>query len=420
MGALLTFAALAQDEPSQWRWSGYYTLGHTQVSSSTVSGFARDQTQRIPGPWLVDTRLGLQVDGRITPSLGLTAQAVLRKRVADNQAIDAVEWAFVHWAPAPDWQLRLGRTSPDLFLFADVRSVGVAYPWVRPNQELYAWVPVQSVDGLDLSRSWANEDATWKLKGSFGHGRLRLSGQDAGVPPADLRVHAVRTLTLSRESATTRLKLSYLRSTVDLTRASGLVALNDLLQQVVVATQPVVPSVAGEALELQRALTLSSAAEYLTVGAQHDAGNWQWIVELNRSRMQAKFNNGERAYASLGRRFDTVTAFTVLGRSRMTDPLVTAPLGWQSALTPIFGPELAAQTQGLAFFAADAANAARVEQRSMGLGLRWDLRANLALKAQLDFVKVARQGGAFWTFKAGAPRDAFSARVFSLTVDGSF
>ncbi len=419
VGAVLVSATQAQGELPGWRWSGYYTLGHAQVSSEAVSNFARDQTQSIPSAWAVDTRLGLQLDGRLTSTLGVTAQAVLRKRVADTQVRESVEWAFLHWAPAPDWQIRLGRTSPDLFLFADVRSVGVAYPWVRPSQEMYAWVSVQSVDGVDLARTWTEDDTTWKLKGSFGQGRSRLSSQDTGTP-GDLRLQAVRTLTLSRESPDSRLKLSYLRSKIDLNRAPVLVAVAGYLNDLAALSQALLPGVADEALALQRSIGLTAEFQYLAAGFQRERGDWQWTGEWSRFRSQAQQNNGERVYLGMAHRFDALSVFGVLGRSRMTEPAVATPLGWQAALTPLVGPDLAAQFQSLALGSAHTANLARVDQRTASVGLRWDVKANVAFKAQLDLVKVGRNGSSLWTFKPGAVEDTFKARVFTVAVDGSF
>lgn len=417
-GCLSAAAATAQTE-SPWRVSGYYTLGHAQVDSDTARRFARDQTQSQPNAWAVDSRLGLQLDGRLTPTLGVTAQTVLRQRVPNTSLAESLEWAFVHWAPAPDWQLRLGRTSPDIFLFADVRSVGVAYPWVRPSQEIYAWMPLQSVDGVDLTRQWADDDATWRLKLSFGHASSRLAAQDSGSA-GDLQLQAVRAASLSRETPTTRLKLSYLRGRVDLSRAPVLVELDQALAQIVAQTQPVLPALAAEAEALRLGQAVDSPAQYLALGGQHDLGDWQITGEWSRTWGRAKSANAQRHMLSLGRRFDAFTVFGILGRSRLIESALAAPYGWQAQLTPLVGPTAAAQITAVGVGASQAGNLARTGQRSLGLGVRWDLRANLALKAQWDHVRVEREGRSLWTLKTTASSGDFSARVLTFTLDGSF
>lgn len=417
-GCLSAAAATAQTE-SPWRFSGYYTLGHAQLDSDTARRFARDQTQSQPDAWAVDSRLGLQLDGRLTPTVGVTAQTVLRRRVADTPAGESVEWAFVHWAPTPDWQLRLGRTSPDIFLFADVRSVGVAYPWVRPSQESYAWMPIQSVDGVDLSRLWADDDASWRLKLSFGHASSRLAAQESGTPGM-LKLHAVRTASLSRETPTTRLKLSYLSGRIDLSRAPVLTQLDQALAQVVAQTRAVLPALAAEAEALRLGQAVDSPAQYLALGGQQELGNWQITGELSRSQGRAKSGNAQRHMLSLGRRFDAFTLFGILGRSRLTEPALAAPYGWQAQLTPLVGPAAAAQITALGVGASQAGNLGRTGQRSFGLGVRWDLRADLAVKAQWDHVRVERDGRSLWALKSAGDSGDFSARVLTFTVDGSF
>ncbi len=419
LAGLLSAAAVHAQADAPWRVSGYFTLGHAQVDSDTARRFARDQTQSQPNAWAVDSRLGLQLDGRLTPTLGVTAQAVLRQRVPDTPAADALEWAFVHWTPTPDWQVRLGRTSPDMFLFADVRSVGVAYPWVRPSQEVYAWMPLQSIDGLDLTRSWADDDATWRLKVSYGHVRARVAAQDSGTP-GNVHLHAVRTLSLTRETPSTRLKLSYLKGRIDLSRAPVLQQLDTALTQVSAQTRPLLPGLAQEAETLRQGLAVDSATQYLALGAQHELGDWQATGEWSRIWGASKQTNAQRYMLSLGRRFDAVTVFGVLGRTRLTEPALTEPYGWQAQLGPLLGPVAAGQVTALGVGAAQAGNLGRAGQRSLGLGARWDLRANLALKAQWDHVRVERNGRSLWTLHTTGSAGDFTARVFTVTLDGSF
>ena len=82
--------------------------------------------------------MGLQRNLNLGSTLSATTQVVARKRAAAAPLSQAIEWAFLAFQPEPAWLLRLGRTSPDVFLYSDVRNHGVAYPWVRPSQEFYA------------------------------------------------------------------------------------------------------------------------------------------------------------------------------------------------------------------------------------------------------------------------------------------
>lgn len=405
---------------ASWRLSGFYTLGHASVRSDVGVRFARDQTQAQPGPWALDSRLGLQADVPLAPQLDATVQTVLRQRVPGTPLPQSLEWAFLRWAPAPQWQLRLGRTSPDLFLFADVRSVGVAYPWVRPPQEFYAWMPLQSVDGLDVTRSWGDDDATWGLKLSYAQGRLRVAAQ-AGATPGDAKVQAIRTLTLSRETATSRVKLSYLRARLDLKGAPYLVQLDDLLAGLQRQVQPVLPALAAEAQTLRQGVSVDADTQYLSLGGQRDLGDWSVTAEWSHAWGAASQTDTVRHYLSLGHRFGPVMPFVLTGGSRLRNPPLPLPVTWPAQLAPLVGPAAAGQAGALGVASAYAANLGRMGQRSLGLGVRWDVLPNLAVKAQWDRTRVLPQGRSLWQVRDDARGDAgFTAHTFSVTLDGSF
>lgn len=418
-GAVAAVETEAAEAPP-WRWSGFYTLGYASVHSDTGVRFARDQTQAQPGPTALDSRVGLQADARLGPTLDATVQAVLRRRVPDTPLLQSLEWAFLRWSPAPQWQLRLGRTSPDLFLFADVRSVGVAYPWVRPSQEFYAWMPLQSVDGLDVTRSWGDDDTSWRLKLSFAQGRLRVASQ-SGATPGDARVQAIRTLTLSRETAQSRVKLSYLRARLDLTGAPYLVGLDALLAGLQAQVQPVLPGLAREAQALRNGISVNADSQYLSLGGQQELGDWSLTGEWSRAWGTASQTDTVRHYVSVGHRFGAVMPFVISGGSRLRNAPQPLPLSWASQLTPLTGPAAAAQAAGLGAAAAYAGNLGRMGQRSLGVGLRWDVLPNLALKAQWDRTRVQPNGRSLWQVNDDARGAAgFVARTTTLTLDGSF
>jgi hypothetical protein len=408
-----TDAAPAEVPASAWRWSGYATLGYTQVNADHAKTFARDSTQDRPGPVALDSRLGLQVNGRLAPTLDLTAQAVARQRSADAPALQALEWAFLSWTPAPDWLLRLGRTSPDIFLYADVRNVGVAYPWVRPNQEFYGWMPMQSVDGLDVTRTWAAPDATWRLKLAHGQARATLVAQNSGIS-APAKVHAMSTLTLSRETPEWTLKFSYLQGTLDLRKGPALAALDANLTQL--AGLPV-PLVAQQANALRDAVPLISPVRYYALGSQYDNGQWLFINELSWAQGRAKQGNAWRGYASLGRRIDAVTVYGLASASVLPNAPLAGPDQWLAQLTPVLGPDLAAQAAALGYGATEAANLARISQRAWGLGLRWDVRPRVALKVQAERVTADNLGAALWQSTSAG---GVHATVMSLALDASF
>jgi nicotinamide mononucleotide (NMN) deamidase PncC len=94
-----------------------------------------------------------------------------------------------------------------------------------------------------------------------------------------------------------------------------------------------------------------------------------------------------------------------------------APTDWASALTPVIGPEGAAGSQAVGAAVASISNVTRIDQRSLSLGMRWDVHPQMALKAQVDHIRVGANGAGLW---ARATSDARIANVLSLVVDTVF
>src|SRR4051794_21934574 len=96
----LPLAALAQEAPS-WKFSGYGTVGAVHSDNREADYLVDAFKPNGPGythAWStdVDTRLGLQLTGQITPALSMVVQ-VLAQQNAENSYRPAVEWANLRW-----------------------------------------------------------------------------------------------------------------------------------------------------------------------------------------------------------------------------------------------------------------------------------------------------------------------------------
>lgn len=399
------------------RLSGYGTLAAVEVDAPEGRRFLRDITQRRDaddGLHLnADTRLGLQANWQPEARLELVGQAVLRRRAASAPASESLEWAFAAWRPTPEWQLRVGRTSPDLFLLADYRNVGFAYPWVRPPVEAYGWMPFYSMDGADLSRQWG-EDARWTGRVFAGRGRSTIAGAE-GYRDARARTPRVLGGTLSRQSGGLTLKATVASAYTTLEDTVGLAALRDTLLQVASAS---LPGVSAEAGEIAARIDLEGfSTRYLSLGASWEQGAWQLQGEWTRLGGSYRAHNGRFAYLSAGYRQGPLTFFGVAARAWPQVEATAAP-AWGAAAAPLLGPVAAARLQALADALRNVDYAVRHEQHTGSLGLRWDLSPSLAAKLQVDRVRVASFGAGLWSSHDAAP--PMSATVGTLTLDFVF
>jgi len=106
-----------------------------------------------------ESHVGIQADVKFNDKLSFTAQ------VTDHVANPGpkLEWAYVTYEFAPDWELQVGRKRIPLYYYSDFQDVGVAYPWVTPPPELYGW-EVTDYNGASL-----------RYRGKFGSYRATAS-----------------------------------------------------------------------------------------------------------------------------------------------------------------------------------------------------------------------------------------------------
>jgi hypothetical protein len=428
--AWISFAALAADEAtpaadaapqapaiSRLRLSGFATIGVVDSRMDAPWVFRRDSLQP-GGPHgglrsRVDSRLGLQANLALTERLDAVVQTVLKPMPEAAPESQRIEWALLAYRPAPDWTLRAGRVSTDMRLVSDYTNVGFAYPWVRPIPEMYGLLSISSVDGVDVQKAWTGGAARWRAKLQLGQTDMRapmVGGEALTVKGRDMLA-----LTLQREEGGLLLKANVAWTQIAFDAGLGVRPLSDALARL---RQLPEPSVSRQASALASRLPVEPlSARYASVGLQYQSGPWLTHAELALSDVRETGDSDVSAYASVGYRFGAVTVFGMAGAVSPRQRAAQAPTTWTAALTPLLGAADAAAAQGAGEAAATVGNALRIDQRSLSLGMRWDVHPQVALKAQIDHVRVGANGAALWW--RGTP-DARSGNVLSFVVDTVF
>ena len=122
--------------------NGFLTAGVSKSNSETTYlGGINDKASFEP-----DTVLGLQFVGEINDTVGFTAQLLGTGTDTFNLVAD---WAYASFAVSDELAVRAGRVKIPMFLTSDYIEVGVAYPWIRPPEELYGIVPITALNGAD-------------------------------------------------------------------------------------------------------------------------------------------------------------------------------------------------------------------------------------------------------------------------------
>ncbi|NLS25652.1 hypothetical protein S2M10_06200 [Sphingomonas sp. S2M10] len=338
----------------------------------------------------LDSVLGLQAVWRPLPGTSLTAQGVARPD-GDSVRVD-LRMAYVRQELGRNVAVRVGRIRSPLYFDSDVAEVGYAYLTARPPIPLYSIVnSVGSLDGGDvqLRHGWGN--AAVMVQGYVGDTRYdhQFYNQESAARARIIGIHGA-SVSLILPSITIRASRTWTRRYT--MRGANIDQLNAGLAQLagglsMAAANPFLPAPYATALSAKAAgvsaLTnpFDNKPIYTSIG--FDAAYrklrvlGEWTALDSQSPMIGKY---EGFQGTLGYSIGTVTPYVTYAKNRRTDgPLDTNALsatGFDTALDAALG-----QLQG-AF--AIARGFADLSMRSLSVGARWDLRANMAVKLQVD------------------------------------
>lgn len=94
------------------------------------------------------TRAGLQFNSKISDKAEAVVQVL--GRASDDFNVD-VQWAYVGYDLTPDLTARAGRFVLPFYLHSQYTQVGYAYPWIQLPSEQYSVIPLDTMEGIDLT-----------------------------------------------------------------------------------------------------------------------------------------------------------------------------------------------------------------------------------------------------------------------------
>jgi len=94
------------------------------------------------------TRAGLQFNSKISDKAEAVVQ--LLGRASDDFNVD-VQWAYVGYDLTPGLTARAGRFVLPFYLHSQYTQVGYAYPWIELPSEQYSVIPLDTMEGIDLT-----------------------------------------------------------------------------------------------------------------------------------------------------------------------------------------------------------------------------------------------------------------------------
>jgi hypothetical protein len=379
-----------------WSLSGFGTIGAVHSSerdADYTSSVMKANGAGATRSWSpdVDSRLGAQLDLRADRQWSAVLQVVSEQGL-DNSYRPRVEWANLKYQATPELALRFGRIALPMFLTADYRKVGYAYPWVRPPVEGYGALPFTSSDGVDATLRWSAGPVRNASQLFFGRTDVPLI--------APLRAQGRRIVGISNTSDWGTLSVRANLMSAEITTGIG----SELFEGFD-ADGPL-----GAAITRRYAIDHKHAS-VASIGMNVDPGRWFVMAEASRARSESLLGATRSAYVSAGLRMNAFTPYLSVSRVRAAS--ATSDPGLPTAgLPPALAGQIAQLNGGLNLLLATIP-----QQTTRAAGLRWDLAANAALKLQYD--RVTPHAGSRGTLINLTPgfRSGRTAHVASVALD---
>ncbi|MGE0802250.1 MAG: hypothetical protein AB7G13_18990 [Lautropia sp.] len=386
------------DPAGPLRWSGFGTLGLVHHDNDDV-GVIHSFSQRRPAKhgWSanLDTVLGLQLDARLAAATSVTVQGVTR---AGDDFKPKLRMGYLRQGIGPDFAVRLGRIRSPLFFDSDVGEIGFATLTVRPGLPLYATAvnSAPHVDGGDVQWRHQLGPAAVMLQGFLGRSSYdQMFYNTTPRSEAEGELKSIRGLAVSVSLPQLTVRASHTRAGFSM-RSAQLGQINAGLGQLAggigqAAANPALPAPLQAALAAQAAAIQAHTdpfdgdVRYTSLGFDASLQNWrlmgEWALLDSRAEIIGRYRGWS---ATVGYTLGAFTPYVTASRNdRRTAALDTGALA-ATQLSPALDAGLA-QLRGALD---EAARFADLSSRSIGIGARWDVRANMAVKLQFERLRT--------------------------------
>lgn len=406
--------ALAADAGGTLLLQGFGTVGGVHSSNRDADyvanyyfqpkGAGRDS----PTAFSVDTKLGLQLMWAPTTELSMVTQVLVKQTERDNWT-PQLEWAFLKYRISPELEMRAGRIRPPVYMLSSFLDVNISNPWVRPPAEFYSSAPLSRMEGVDALWRTQLGGMNWRVQPYVGRSSVKLPGRS-------LDVERIFGIGITGEHGNLSMRLGHLGSRLTADDANLRTLIMPLLQRYCVLAGPMSP----ECSQLRALALEDKRSSFTSLGLAWDDGELLLQGELGKRRSDSFVADATVWYVSGAYRLGAWTPYIMHSRYRGD-----APKSFRAGSIP----------DNAAFPGAPGSNRLisglllnnPMDQRTTTVGVRYDIRPDLALKVQFDDVRTRMAegvpgsgGGLFVNRIPGFANDSNRARVFSVSLDFTF
>lgn len=286
-------------------------------------------------------------------------------------------------------------------MLSEYRNVGYAYLWMRAPHEFYSGLPVYHFDGADIAKKFEIGGGGLTIKAFGGHSFTQVPTNLSGIAEQNVTLVGGK---LAYEVGNWNARMSYNYSLNNDEIAPLQPLLNALNSMEINAVWP------GAQALVQKIATKNKAVHFSSIGLAYDDGLWLAQMEASYTHTDMSvYPSVASAYLSTGRRFGNVTLYSLLGISgtlnnsvKLSNPLVSVP-----------------EVVELRNAADQLLNTNGVDEKSISLGLRWDVHEHIAVKTQWSHYWLGYNGTSLW-LPRGSGSTPDTVNVWSVGIDFMF
>jgi hypothetical protein len=375
---IASYVTANETESDKLQISGFATLG-ALVSDSDHHGYRKSvgsdgavYSDKID--FKQHSLLGLQADWAISSNLDAVYQGVLRD-LPDPSLDRYTTLAFLRYEINMNWNVRVGRTAPDLFLLTEYRDVDFSYAWATVPNEVYGIIPYRSIDGVDVNYSQRALGGIFKAKLFTGSSEADISSSSS---VEQIKIENIVGLSLSFDYFNWLVQVNHSEVTIDNEPQSSAVIIEGISQ---------VPDFLWPNSQAfaQSLLMTGEKVHYSSFSGQYQWKNWLASAEVSqinsKSDVIPKIISG---YFALSYQVNAHQFYSIYALTDSKNYVFDEP-----GVNEVVLEELIHGTTDLMNFYAP-------NQQTISLGWRWDITNYMASSLQWNYTKLDEAGSTLW------------------------
>lgn len=393
-----SYVTANETDNDQLQFSGFATLGAV-YSDSDHHGYRKDvSSDNAVYSGEVDFKqhslLGLQANWSISSSFDAVYQGVLRD--LPEPSLDRyTTLAFIRYEVNTNWSVRVGRTSPDLFLLTEYRDVDFSYVWATAPNEIYGIVPYRSIDGVDVTYSERGYGGVFKTKLFTGSSEAEVSSISI---VEEIKVKDIIGISLS---------FDHFNWLVQAKHSQIKIANEPQSNSFVIDVISKVPDFLWPNSEefAESLLMTGKEVNYSSISGQYQWQNWLASAELSRITSESeaipKITSG---YAALSYQINAHQLYGIYAFTDSNIYVFNEPGVNEQALAEI----IEGTTYLMNFYVAN--------QQTISVGWRWDITNNIASSLQWNYTKIEETGSVLWLNKSDHNKESINTFFLTLSM----